>query len=43
MTGSGSAVFGVFESREKASKAYKSFHRRDDVEVFLAQVISRPK
>ena len=42
MTGSGSAVFGMFDSREKANKAYKAFHSRDDIEAFLAQVISRP-
>jgi 4-diphosphocytidyl-2-C-methyl-D-erythritol kinase len=41
MTGSGSAVFGIFGSREKAGKAYKTLRKKDDIQVFLAQVISR--
>jgi len=42
MTGSGSAVFGIFGSREKANKAYRTLRRTDDIQAFLAQVISRP-
>jgi 4-diphosphocytidyl-2-C-methyl-D-erythritol kinase len=42
MTGSGSAVFGIFGSREKANKAYRTLRKRDDIQVFIAQVISRP-
>ena len=42
MTGSGSAVFGIFGSREKAKKAYRKLRRTKDIQVFLAQVISRP-
>jgi 4-diphosphocytidyl-2-C-methyl-D-erythritol kinase len=41
MTGSGSAVFGIFGSREKANKAYRTLRRADDIQAFLAQVISR--
>jgi 4-diphosphocytidyl-2-C-methyl-D-erythritol kinase len=43
MTGSGSAVFGVFGSREKANKAYQTLRKSNDIQAFLAQVISRPK
>ncbi len=43
MTGSGSAVFGIFGSREKAKKAYRTLRRTKDIQVFLAQVISRPR
>jgi 4-diphosphocytidyl-2-C-methyl-D-erythritol kinase len=43
MTGSGSAVFGIFGSREKANKAYKTLRKTHDIQAFLAQVISRPK
>ncbi|HEX2228923.1 MAG TPA: 4-(cytidine 5'-diphospho)-2-C-methyl-D-erythritol kinase [Candidatus Binatia bacterium] len=43
MTGSGSAVFGIFGSREKASKAFKTLRKANNVQAFLAQVISRPK
>ena len=43
MTGSGSAVFGIFGSREKASKAYKKLRKTTGIQAFLAQVISRPK
>jgi 4-diphosphocytidyl-2-C-methyl-D-erythritol kinase len=42
MSGSGSAVFGIFGSREQANKAYKTLRRTDDIQAFLAQVISRP-
>jgi 4-diphosphocytidyl-2-C-methyl-D-erythritol kinase len=42
MTGSGSAVFGIFGSREKANKAYNTL-RRNHIQAFLAQVISRPR
>jgi 4-diphosphocytidyl-2-C-methyl-D-erythritol kinase len=42
MTGSGSAVFGIFGSREKAKKAYQTLRRTDHIQAFLAQVISRP-
>jgi 4-diphosphocytidyl-2-C-methyl-D-erythritol kinase len=41
MTGSGSAVFGVFGSREKAKKAQQALSKLNHVEAFLAQVISR--
>jgi 4-diphosphocytidyl-2-C-methyl-D-erythritol kinase len=41
MTGSGSAVFGVFGSREKAKKAHHALSKANPVEAFLAQVISR--
>lgn len=43
MTGSGSAVFGIFGSREKAKKAYRTLRRTNDIQAFLAQVISRPR
>jgi 4-diphosphocytidyl-2-C-methyl-D-erythritol kinase len=43
MTGSGSAVFGIFGSREKANKAYQTLRKKNDIQAFLAQVISRPK
>ena len=39
MTGSGSAVFGIFGSREKANKAYRTLRRTDDIQAFIAQVI----
>jgi 4-diphosphocytidyl-2-C-methyl-D-erythritol kinase len=42
MTGSGSAVFGIFGSREKANKAYQKSRRIDGIQAFLAQVINRP-
>jgi 4-diphosphocytidyl-2-C-methyl-D-erythritol kinase len=41
MTGSGSAVFGIFGSREKANKAYQTLRKLHDIRAFLAQVISR--
>ncbi len=43
MSGSGSAVFGIFGSREKADKAYRTLRSRNDIQAFLAQVISRPR
>ena len=43
MSGSGSAVFGVFGSREKANKAYQTLRKSNGIQAFLAQVISRPK
>jgi 4-diphosphocytidyl-2-C-methyl-D-erythritol kinase len=43
MSGSGSAVFGIFGSREKASKAYKKLRNTTGIQAFLAQVISRAK
>ena len=43
MTGSGSAVFGIFGSREKAKRAYRKLRKNNDIQAFLAQVISRPQ
>jgi 4-diphosphocytidyl-2-C-methyl-D-erythritol kinase len=43
MSGSGSAVFGIFGSREEANKAYRTLRRSNDIQAFLAQVISQPK
>lgn len=42
MTGSGSAVFGIFGSREKAKMAYRKLRKTNDIQVLLAQVIGRP-
>ena len=42
MTGSGSAVFGIFGSREKAEMAYRKLRKTNDIRVLLAQVIGRP-
>jgi 4-diphosphocytidyl-2-C-methyl-D-erythritol kinase len=43
MTGSGSAVFGIFGSREKAKRAYQKLRKNNDIQAFLAQVIGRPR
>jgi 4-diphosphocytidyl-2-C-methyl-D-erythritol kinase len=43
MTGSGSAVFGIFGSRETADEAYKRLRKTNGVQAFLVQIISRPK
>ncbi len=43
MSGSGSAVFGIFGSREKAKKAYLTLRSINHIQAFLAQVISRPR
>jgi 4-diphosphocytidyl-2-C-methyl-D-erythritol kinase len=42
MTGSGSAVFGIFGSHEKAKMAYRKLRKTNDIQVLLAQVIGRP-
>ena len=42
MTGSGSAVFGVFRSRERAGKAYRSLCGKRKIQAFLARVVSSP-
>jgi 4-diphosphocytidyl-2-C-methyl-D-erythritol kinase len=42
MTGSGSAVFGIFGSREKAEMAYRKLRKTNDIQVLLAQIIGRP-
>jgi 4-diphosphocytidyl-2-C-methyl-D-erythritol kinase len=42
MTGSGSAVFGIFGSREKAKMAYRKLRKTNDIQVLLAQIIGRP-
>ena len=39
MTGSGSAVFGIFGSREKAKSAYRKLRKTNGIQVLLAQVI----
>jgi 4-diphosphocytidyl-2-C-methyl-D-erythritol kinase len=43
MTGSGSAVFGIFGSREMADEAYERLRKTNGIQAFLAQIISRPK
>jgi 4-diphosphocytidyl-2-C-methyl-D-erythritol kinase len=43
MTGSGSAVFGIFGSREKAKRTYQKLRKNNDIQAFLAQVIGRPR
>jgi len=43
MTGSGSAVFGVFGSREKAKIAYRKLRKMNNIQAFLAQVVGRPR
>jgi 4-diphosphocytidyl-2-C-methyl-D-erythritol kinase len=43
MTGSGSAVFGVFGSREKAKTVYQKLRKTSDIQGFLAQVVRRPR
>jgi 4-diphosphocytidyl-2-C-methyl-D-erythritol kinase len=43
MTGSGSAVFGVFGSREKAKNAFRRLRNINDSQAFLAQIVSRPR
>ena len=42
MTGSGSAVFGIYDNRDSAEKAYKalsSAHDKDDTEVYILNTI----
>jgi 4-diphosphocytidyl-2-C-methyl-D-erythritol kinase len=43
MTGSGSAVFGIFGSREEAMKAHRKLRKINDIQGFLAQIVSRPR
>jgi 4-diphosphocytidyl-2-C-methyl-D-erythritol kinase len=43
MTGSGSAVFGAFGSREKAKSVYQKLREMNDIEAFLAHVVGRPR
>jgi 4-diphosphocytidyl-2-C-methyl-D-erythritol kinase len=43
MTGSGSAVFGAFGSREKAKNAFRRLRKINYSQAFLAQVVSRPR
>jgi 4-diphosphocytidyl-2-C-methyl-D-erythritol kinase len=39
MTGSGSAVFGAFGSRDEAEAAYKKLRKMNHIQAFLAQVV----
>ena len=41
MTGTGSSVFGLFNSRPKAEKAFRRLHRTNGAEVFLVRVLER--
>jgi 4-diphosphocytidyl-2-C-methyl-D-erythritol kinase len=41
MTGSGSAVFGAYGSREKAEAAYQKLRKMNNIQAFLAQVVGR--
>jgi 4-diphosphocytidyl-2-C-methyl-D-erythritol kinase len=43
MTGSGSAVFGAFGSREKAKNAFRRLRNINDSQAFLARIVSRPR
>ena len=40
MSGSGSSVFGLFNSRQKALKAFRRLRKEEGVEAFLVQVVS---
>ena len=41
MTGTGSSVFGLFNSRPKAEKAFRRLHRTNGAEAFLVRVLDR--
>jgi 4-diphosphocytidyl-2-C-methyl-D-erythritol kinase len=43
MTGSGSAVFGIFGSREEAKKAHRKVRKINHIQAFLAQIVGRPR
>jgi 4-diphosphocytidyl-2-C-methyl-D-erythritol kinase len=40
MSGSGSAVFGLFDSRGKAARAFSRLQKEDGVETFLVRLLS---
>ena len=40
MSGSGSSVFGIFSSQQKAEKALRRLRQEEDVQAFLAHVLS---
>jgi 4-diphosphocytidyl-2-C-methyl-D-erythritol kinase len=40
MSGSGSAVFGIFKSRRNAEQAFRRLRKAEGVETFLARVLS---
>jgi 4-diphosphocytidyl-2-C-methyl-D-erythritol kinase len=39
MSGSGSAVFGLFESKERATKAFSQLRKEEEVEAFLVRLL----
>jgi 4-diphosphocytidyl-2-C-methyl-D-erythritol kinase len=41
MSGSGSSVFGVFESKQKASHAFRKLRQEEDSQVFLVRVVKK--
>jgi 4-diphosphocytidyl-2C-methyl-D-erythritol kinase len=40
MSGSGSAVFGIFNSKTKAQKAFHRLRNEEGVDAFLVHVLS---
>ncbi len=41
MSGSGSSVFGVFKSKQKASDAFRKLRQEEDSQVFLVHVVNK--
>ena len=41
MTGTGSSVFGLFNSRPKAERAFRRLHKTNGAEAFLVRVLGR--
>jgi len=41
MSGSGSSVFGIFNSRERAEKAFRRLRKMDGPQAFLVRIINR--
>ena len=41
MTGTGSSVFGIFDSRRKAKQAFHRLHKTNGAEAFLVRVLGR--
>lgn len=41
MTGTGSSVFGLFNSRPKAERAFRRLHKANGAEAFLVRVLGR--
>jgi len=41
MTGTGSSVFGLFDSRPKAEQAFRRLHKTNGAEAFLVRVLGR--